>query len=673
MRAVHQKGCNQMVAINTLLVGTGAVYRRVSDDEQDIDRQRVETNKYLEQNGLTVAPQYVFEDAGWKRHQAAARPAFNRLLDAVDKGRIKWIIVDRQDRFEAGDKFEFISIVHRLRSSNCRLITADGRDVTASDIGAFFQTALSSEQSEGELREKAIRVVTAKDKRARAGEWQGGHVPYGMDVVCLSVPNLIEQWRVRIDGRNLRVKISPDGTEKEYNGKGNFPATETGQVLQLRPTLDTKRLVAVRRVFNTYASQSISFAAIAKDLNQTGVKANYGTAWECNTIQMMLSNPIYVGLASWNKNSQARYFQMVNGQRVQLDKRLSLKRHSSEWTLSQPLFEPIIDANTWQTVQDKLKSQIKNKRHRAPRCSDLWLSRLLYCAHCGKPMRAFPRTNGQNEYTCSTYSRSLERGTATGCTRNSVRHTVIEEMVRKYLADAGHQLSAANPAAIYQGYPDKAWELIERTYKAWRQVQERLGRAGQARMLLTHSQDDVMAVYQQLYSLDLPNSEARVKELNAEHDRLTTGILNIPRTAKLALKKAQDRIEEIEGQIASAQIDADNAAESYRQAATEYVAYQQEWAAAQQVVNSDLEGRRKAEAVSRVIERIELTFRPTERRQPVSELASITFLPKGDDGGNSDKMPQSWPMPHSKSLPQPSKKQQKGHQSAQNVPLQTSS
>jgi DNA invertase Pin-like site-specific DNA recombinase len=113
------------------LTGPGAVYHRVSTDAQDTDRQKSTTKEWLARHGVKVAPEYVFEDLGWSRADARRRPAFQRMLNLVDDGRIKWIVVDRQDRFGTATKFELFAYLHRLVEAGCRLYTADDKDLTS--------------------------------------------------------------------------------------------------------------------------------------------------------------------------------------------------------------------------------------------------------------------------------------------------------------------------------------------------------------------------------------------------------------------------------------------------------------------------------------------------------------------------------------------------------------
>jgi DNA invertase Pin-like site-specific DNA recombinase len=79
------------------LVGLpGAWYARISLDEskQEIASQRANIERWLEQCGLTVQKDFRFEDAeGYTpRHRPEDRPAFQRLMESVRGGFVKWVV-----------------------------------------------------------------------------------------------------------------------------------------------------------------------------------------------------------------------------------------------------------------------------------------------------------------------------------------------------------------------------------------------------------------------------------------------------------------------------------------------------------------------------------------------------------------------------------------------------
>src|SRR5262245_18390604 len=116
-------------------VGQGAKYLRVSGRDQDENRQREATDNWLRRRGLD-SEVFEFADHG-RRHHSETRADFQRLLDWVRDGRVRWILVQSLDRFGIKDAYELMFYLHQLRQANCQLWVAetdkcisDGDDAT---------------------------------------------------------------------------------------------------------------------------------------------------------------------------------------------------------------------------------------------------------------------------------------------------------------------------------------------------------------------------------------------------------------------------------------------------------------------------------------------------------------------------------------------------------------
>src|SRR4030095_7046287 len=131
-------------------------------------------------------------------------------------------------------------------------------------------------------------------------------VPFGMDVVAFRLDRgrgLVEQWRVQIIGHDLRIKISPDGTKREFRGRGNFPASETDEILQLRPSLDQRQLDVIRWLFDRFATEATNFNVIARQLNDMKAPCPaYAGEWRYYYVREILRNPAYIGCPAWNRH-----------------------------------------------------------------------------------------------------------------------------------------------------------------------------------------------------------------------------------------------------------------------------------------------------------------------------------------------------------------------------------
>ena len=72
-----------------------AIYARVSTDEQSADAQLRDLREFVKNRGWTDTKEYVDEGISGAKE---SRPAWNELWDAIQKGRIKTLVVHALDR-----------------------------------------------------------------------------------------------------------------------------------------------------------------------------------------------------------------------------------------------------------------------------------------------------------------------------------------------------------------------------------------------------------------------------------------------------------------------------------------------------------------------------------------------------------------------------------------------
>jgi DNA invertase Pin-like site-specific DNA recombinase len=72
-----------------------AIYARVSTDEQSTDAQLRDLREYVASRGWNEVTEYIDEGFSGSKD---SRPAWNRLWDAMQKGRIKVLVVHALDR-----------------------------------------------------------------------------------------------------------------------------------------------------------------------------------------------------------------------------------------------------------------------------------------------------------------------------------------------------------------------------------------------------------------------------------------------------------------------------------------------------------------------------------------------------------------------------------------------
>lgn len=663
--------------------GIGSWYIRVSTDQQDTQRQHEAIGAWLKRHSLTVAEQFQFEDHGLKRDQPEKRPEFMRMLKMAEAGLIQWIVSDSQDRFGTKDKFQFMHFMYQLRQSNCKFLTVDDKCWSDDNMMAFIEGGMGAETSEKEQKEKGKRVLEGMVSKARDGIYLGGHVPYGIDIGCYD-PTGNEKWRVVVEGRDLlegtqleelkktvakgsrngryyttrRLKVWPDGRTERYDGWRAFPATEVSDTLRPTPSRDESKLATVVEVFTKFGTEAISPTHLAKFLNELGVEHHYSGRWEHYHIREMLKNPIYVGRLRFNSNGQGRFYEFLDGERRPVSNLSGRReRDKKDWILSDELFPPIVPKDIWNAVQKRVDGTVRESR--SPRSAGLWLSGLLFCAHCGVKMRG-RNTGTRCEYYCSTYARDKNNTT---CMRNCINHETAERHVMKYLERTGTELPLMMEAFetgnldILKPLEEKHFRNLMDCIRAASRMAQSIQRnsdwewmlaicCGKTKVLkapesleefhdaLTTTFAPLQKAYLAYFLEDKSEVESRYKLLQEEHERLTQRFLSLDETSmKRAADKIREKIVLVERQMDQADQSLENWSDLFQAKKEQMFESARSCSKADDVLNDpDAKFRRKAAAVKECIERINLTFRPTGKKYPTCELVEAKIIPRCRDG-----------------------------------------
>jgi hypothetical protein len=307
-------------------------------------------------------------------------------------------------------------------------------------------------------------------------------------------------WRVVYEGRNLRLKVYPNGRTEEFNGKGNSPVwQEVTEVLRVAPSKEKGKIDAAVSVFKRYASESISFTALAHHLNGLGWRTSYGGLFQGHHIESMLGDPTYLGYYTWNKLHAGKFHRYKDGQTVpelNYEEKVS-KNDKADWVQSHRLFDPLVGQKTWDAVQKKLGQ--RSPAARSPRSAAQYLAGLVYCGNCGCRMvtgslrktTKNPRKDGHTgpryEYFCGTYFKAAREGwpregavrrepckckckpckctrAECSCLRNGVFQDVLGWYVTRYLEETGKRLElltegldAGHLTDRMEGQEETAW------------------------------------------------------------------------------------------------------------------------------------------------------------------------------------------------------------------------
>jgi DNA invertase Pin-like site-specific DNA recombinase len=621
----------------------GVAYVRTSSDKQDKNSQRESIRRWLDQRGLAV--QRWYEDTG-SRDLAYRRPDFQRLLKAVEAGEVDWIVVDAQDRFGTRSGYEFGKFATFLQDHGCELWSVLEGHLTADDEIAEVLGLVGGLRSRNEILNKAERSLKDKLVRTRQGQWPGGFVPYGFDVVCSS-PDGQEKWRaviVRMDpdrGIWERLKVYPDGRPAEpFDGDKNFPRKARGEVLRLAPSIRRERVEWVRKIFRWYSTEAVSLRAICVRLNELGADPVFGRAWYVTRLKPMLANPVYlVGQTVYNKRSHGKCLEVENGEyrrvkRLKGKVPVGRKKAESDYVYPEGQYEGLIDKATWDRVQAKLKALPKTDR--APKNSDLWLAGLLYCGHCGRRMVGWHQKSDKScplSYTCNTY-RQHGRSNPTGCRLHRVNHKVVETLLKRYLDETGQGLEALL-AATLDGDDDsfirglleqqegKQWEYLQTLGRLWRMAKDAGARPPEGKPWTCGS---LCAAYRRQASEHRAEVARRLAEKDEEHTRLVEQFANL--AGQLARQKANERIQGLEAEIEALQDQLQTLDERVQELRADLECLERSIAVARESLKGD-NNRQKAHAVRRVVARIVCRFRHGQAgSQARSILTEVVIEPQ---------------------------------------------
>ena len=224
-----------------------AIYARQSIDKKgslSIEGQIELCRKF------TVDDALVFSDKGFSGKNTK-RPAFGELMEAVEAGRVKKIVVYRLDRFSRS-LADFSQIWELLRKNDVEFLSVNEQFDTSSPMGrAMLNIVMTFAQLERETT--AERVRDNYHHRVSLGAWPGGPAPYGY---ALS--------KAELDGRKVSSLIADENAK------------------------------TVLRIFEEYVRSETSLRALAKTLTEQGIHGPKREAWDNVTLSRILRNPVYV-------------------------------------------------------------------------------------------------------------------------------------------------------------------------------------------------------------------------------------------------------------------------------------------------------------------------------------------------------------------------------------------
>ena len=438
-----------------------SLYARVSTSRQEqeatIESQIAALDAYADEHGYQIGPEHRFIDQAVSGYRLD-RPALDRLRDLASEQLFQVVLCLDPDRLARRYIYQRL-LLDELSTAGVTVIFLSQPEL-ADSPQAELMLGIQGLFAEYERAVIAERMRRGKLHRIRTGQLMPSQAPYGYRYLPRDQPGG-GQWRL--------VAYQAD---------------------------------VVRDIFIWYRS-GLTISQIVTDLNKTGIPSPKDKQWRFSTVQRLLQEPAYKGLALYNRH-QTDTEAIGQPRRIGRGRLLAPRyklRPSEEWiTIPVPI---IVSPDLWQEVQEQLQmnkrfAQRNNQKHQYP------LRSLLTCGVCGHTLV------GRTAHDKTTYSclyGGVKRAPDVPSHRCVIAADEIEPLVWQALTDLLRQPTRLVSAwrALLQSEPTEPSQM-NHLQRRQRDLQKQWQR------LLDLYQDDL---------IDKTELRQRKDLIEAEQNRLT--------------------------------------------------------------------------------------------------------------------------------------------------------
>lgn len=326
------------VDIYTRLSDEDRYKRNKNDDSESIANQKSMLLKYALEQGWEVINVYSDDDfSGTDRN----RPQFKKLLKDCENGVVDIVLCKTQSRFSRDMEIIEKYIHNKFIEWKVRFVSiVDNADTE--NKGNKKSRQINGLINEWYLEDLSDNIKKSLQNRREDGLYLGSFAPYGY--------------------------------MKDPNNKNKL-------------IIDPVAAKVVKEIFDLYKS-GVGYYKIAMILNNRGVLTPTNYKKE-NGSKFFCANVNFNGKALWSQHTIANILkkEVYIGNLVQgVSTYVSYKNHKKykkpkeEWTYAYGTHEPIIDMETWNIVQNKIKKRIRISKFTG---EVYMLSQKVYCKECG--------------------------------------------------------------------------------------------------------------------------------------------------------------------------------------------------------------------------------------------------------------------------------------------------
>ena len=379
-------------------------YIRMSSGKQEAspEQQRAEIIKLAKRMGYRIVRWY--SDEAISGDATEKRKDFQRMIrDAQNKGDFCAILCWDMSRFGRFDSIEAGRWIHPLREAGVWLVTVAEGEIDWNDFAGRMMYSIQQEGKHQYLIDLSRNVLRGRTAAAKKGKPVTAP-PYGYD-------------RIYFDQNGKMVKRVPGGEK--------FSCPDRWDV-KWAPSKNPGEVATIRWMFDEFANSDISLRSLVRELRRKGIKTRRGNLWSQSAVQDKLKHPAYKGTMVFGRRQAGKYHQLDDEGQLEKRKSKGDVRRGSAPILIEDAHEAIVDKETWNRVQKKLRDRAANKHK--PRKNGYLLTGVTRCGHCGRAIVGKParKNGGHRYYYCPGYH-------VGDCPCHSVRQDQLDDYVLRIL------------------------------------------------------------------------------------------------------------------------------------------------------------------------------------------------------------------------------------------------
>lgn len=281
---------------------------------------------------IAVFDEYIYKEI-ISGETIEARPRMQELLDKVEQGFFKGVLVVEIERLARGDSIDQGIVARAFKVGNAKIVTpVKIYDPNNEFDEEYFEFGLF--MSRREYKTITRRLQTGRIMSAKEGKFVGSTPTYGYS-------------KTKLKGQKGYMLIVNDQESK-----------------------------IVKLIFDLYINKKMGSSKIAKQLDDLSIMPRRGIHWSYSTIQDILSNTHYIGKIKFNNRVTVK--NIKNG-------KIEKSRHkyaNQEVIYVDGLHESIIDNDTFEKAQELKKNKYITRKSVNLNLKNP-LAGILKCKKCG--------------------------------------------------------------------------------------------------------------------------------------------------------------------------------------------------------------------------------------------------------------------------------------------------